>query len=245
MPRIAIVLQRHGAGQRGNVAVVNHLQRHAELVADTQEHAADLVIAVGRNAAEERGNHRPVVHVDAGRAAADCVQPRQLALRQSQRSDDALVVVGRVGLLHRLPDDLVAPYRLPVEHGRHFEVGRAQVEADAAAVQVAAERLAGFLLRRRLVGRAGDDCERPLVDGLAHEVIVESPRPVRRVNAADVVSNARRPAHRDLPAAPGPEQELDQPLGVGQVGSGAPVVFGEGNGVKPRDGSIGAFQRDG
>ena len=44
------------------------------------------------------------------------------------------VVIGWVGLLDRLPDDLVAEDRLAVDHGRNLQVGCAQVEADAIAV---------------------------------------------------------------------------------------------------------------
>ena len=54
------------------------------------------------------------------------------------------VVVGRVGLLDRLPHDLLAEDRLAVDHRRHLEVGRAEVEADAAAVEVAAQGLPRF-----------------------------------------------------------------------------------------------------
>ena len=43
-----------------------------------------------------------------------------------------------VRLLDRLPHDLLAEDRLPVDDGRHLHVRGAQVEADAAAIQVAA-----------------------------------------------------------------------------------------------------------
>ena len=47
-----------------------------------------------------------------------------------------------IGLLDRLPHDLFAEDRLAVDDGRHLQVRRAEIEPDAAAVQMAAERLA-------------------------------------------------------------------------------------------------------
>ena len=86
-------------------------------------------------------------------------------------------MVLRVGLLARLPDHLFAVDRLAIDHRADLAVGGAQVEADAAAVQVAPERLAGLAGRRDIFrGVTGNDREGLFVDLLAHEVVVELAR---------------------------------------------------------------------
>ena len=99
-------------------------------------------------------------------------------------------MVVRVGLLARLPDDLLAEDRLAVDHRGDLAVGGAQVEADAAAVQVAAQRLAALARRGHFGSVAGHDGERVRVDLLAHEVVIELARAVRRVDPGDVLADA-------------------------------------------------------
>ena len=143
-----VFAERHGAGQRRHFAVVHDLQRHAQFLADAQEHAGDLLVEVLlRHAAEERGHAHAVVDVDAGGAAADGVQARQLRGGAADGVQDALVVVVRIALVARVPDHLLAEDGFAVDHGAGLAVAGAQVEADAAAVQVAPERHGGFLLR--------------------------------------------------------------------------------------------------
>ena len=165
-------------------------------------------------------------------------------LRQLQRRDDPLVVVGRIGLLDRLPHDLVAEDRLAIDHGRDLQIGRAQVEADAAAVQVASQRLTALARRGRFISAATHDGERMAVDLLAHEVVIELARAVRRIDLGDVLTDAARPADGDLPAAARPQQEFDDPLGIGQIGFEAGMAVRESDRLVARHGAVGTLQAD-
>ena len=162
----------------------------------------------------------------------------------SQRRDDPLVVVGWIGLFDRLPHDLVAEDRLAIDHRRDLQIGRAQVEADAAAVQVASQRLTALACRGRFISAAAHHGERMAVDLLAHEAIIELARAVRRIDPGDVFSDAARPADGDLPAAARPQEELRDPLGVGQVGFKAGMTIRERHRLVARHGAVGAFQGD-
>ncbi len=79
-------------------------------------------------------------------------------------------VVGRVALLDRFPHDFLAEDGLSIHDGRDFDIRGAQVEADAVAVQVAAQRLPPLTL---LAGASSapqlTTVNGRLVDLLAHE----------------------------------------------------------------------------
>ncbi len=63
--------------------------------------------------------------------------------RQLQHGHDLLVVISRVGLVARVPLHLLGEDRLAVDHRRDLDIRSAQVEADPAAIQVAAQAIAG------------------------------------------------------------------------------------------------------
>ena len=72
--------QRHRAGQRGDVAVVGHFERHAPFLAQVHEQGLDLPRELlGRHPAKERGDHHVVAHVNARRAAADGIHAREMS----------------------------------------------------------------------------------------------------------------------------------------------------------------------
>ncbi len=54
------------------------------------------------------------------------------------------VMIIRVGLVFRVPRELVAVDGLTIPHRRHLVIARPEVEADATTVQVAAENTFGF-----------------------------------------------------------------------------------------------------
>ena len=141
-------------------------------------------------------------------------------------------MIAGVGLRTRLPDDLFAVDRLAVNHRRNLAVGCAQVKADPAAVQVAAQRPAAFGGGRHFVRRAYHDGEGVLVNFLAHKVIVKLPRARRRIDLLNVLSDVGRPAHIDLPAAALPEQKLHKALGILQVGFGVGMPIWKDGGLK-------------
>jgi hypothetical protein len=137
-----VVAQRHRAGQRRHFAVVHHFERNAApgrlQLEEQAPHAA--VEQLARHAAIERAHAHFVVDVDARGAAADGVHARQMGGGAAQRIVDAVEVVLRVGLRARVPATSSLKTTFAVDHGGALAVARAQVEADAAAVQVAAQR---------------------------------------------------------------------------------------------------------
>ena len=147
-----------------------------------------------------------------------------------------------VGLLDRLPNDLLAEKRFAVQHCGHLQVGRAQVEPDARAVHVSAERPSGFRCRRDPVGAASHHFERPLEHRGAHKRVVEGSLALGRVDATKVVCDARRSADGDAPTSARPEQELDEALGIEEVRGGTRVVFRIGQRLITRPRTVGAFE---
>ena len=80
--------QRHRARERRHLAVVHHLERHAAPpLLQRAEQAADVQVEVRLgDAAVERADARLAVDVDAGGAAADRVDPRQVGARRGGSS---------------------------------------------------------------------------------------------------------------------------------------------------------------
>ena len=109
--------QRHRSEQRGHVAVVDDVERDAVPgPLEIEEHVSHpLLERVGRDAAEQRREPHLVVDVDAGRAAADGVDVRQVLGRASQRIHDPVPVILRIGLVVGIPLGLLAPDDAPVD----------------------------------------------------------------------------------------------------------------------------------
>ena len=101
--------------------------------------------------AVERADADFVGDVHARGAAADGIDARQVRGGAPQRIVDAVEVVLRVGLRARAPRHLVAEDDFAVDHGGALAVAGAEVEADAAALQMAAQRRGGFALLGRVV----------------------------------------------------------------------------------------------
>ena len=94
---------------------------------------------LGAHPAEERGGPHFVVHIDAGRTATDGIDPRQVRCGAFQRVMDALDVIVRIALEIRIPSDFFGEDHLAVDQRGAFAVGTAEVEADAAAIEIASE----------------------------------------------------------------------------------------------------------
>ena len=121
-----------------------------------------------RDGAVERADPHLIVHVHAGGAAADGIHARKLRGGAAQRILDAIEVMCGSDWA-KLPGSLIAPdgAALPGARGA-LAIAGAEVEADAAAIQVAAQRSGGLALpgerhhrprfRRRT---AGHRCARP------------------------------------------------------------------------------------
>ena len=98
-----VVVERHGAGERGDFAIVDHVEGDAVPGGlQVEEEAADArVELVLRDGAVERADADFVGDVDARGAAADGIDARQVGGGALQRIVDAVVVILRVGSARR------------------------------------------------------------------------------------------------------------------------------------------------
>ena len=213
-----VVLQAHGPGQGGHVAVVAHG------VGDVPEgvlHRPDvdvLHLGVERilgHLQKQGGHHGPVVDEHAGGADAHRVHPGHVLGGGLEGGHDAVVVVLGIGGHLRVPDHLLGEHGLPVHHGGHLPVGPAGVEANAAAVYMPADGLGHVPLLGDLV--ADDHFEGPLVHA-GHEVGVKGPGSGEGVGLLQIGTDPLVAADIDLPAALHPQQALHQPVHVVAVG---------------------------
>ena len=88
---------------------------------------------------EQRRDHGRVADEGACGGHADGVHPGHLGCGALERGYDAVIMVLGVCLELGEPDDFLGVDALAVDHGRDLPVGTAGVEADAAAVQIAAD----------------------------------------------------------------------------------------------------------
>ena len=166
---------------------------------------------------KSRGDPDLVVHIDARGAAADRVDPGKVRRGLLERVVDPRDVVGRVLLEIRVPRDLLGEHDLAVDDRRSLPVAAADVEADPAALEVAAHREPRVAFLRELLGGDGLDAERPAVDLVPHERMVEFPVPAGSVDGRQVARDLRRPRDTDRASAPLPQQELEESLGVAEA----------------------------
>ena len=124
-----------------------------------------------------------------------------------------------------IPLRLLAPHDAPVDDGRHLAIAAAQVEADAASVEVPAERRRGVRTRgRKVAGR--HDLDRVIVDALADDLGVEAAVRGVAIIRPQSFRHAGRRVEMDPEPAVRPQRELDQALEhrevrVGRFGIGA------------------------
>ena len=237
----------HRASQGRDFAIIHHLERHAApRLLQVEEDAADALLKLRRsNATEERSDAHFVADIDARGAAANGIHARQVLRRAAQRCLDAVVVILRIALKIRVPRHLLGEDDAPVDDCGALAIRAAEVEADAAAIQVAAQRHGGFAGRGHVGEIAGLDGELPAIDLAAHELGIEFPRAGRGVNAAQHFGNRRIAADDHAPAAARPEEELHEPLHVAAVEGHGVAGVREDDCVVARDRAIGALQRDG
>src|SRR6185436_8094774 len=126
-----------------------------------------------------------------------------------ERVVDAVEVILRVGLLAGAPRHLIAEDDLAVDHRGALTIAGAEIEADPAAFEMAAERGGGFPLVGAGVIRGGDNLHRMAVDTVAHEIEVEGAGAGGRVDGAKVIgeSGVARDRHAVAPLLP--EEELE------------------------------------
>ena len=244
----AVLVQAHRSRERRDVAVVRHFKRHAPFLRDVNEHVLDaLLVNFGvLDAAEQRGDAEAVVDDDARRGAADRVHARQVRPRELQRVHDAVVMVIGIAFEIGRPLDLFGEDDFPVDQRRALAVGAAEIEPDAAAVEIAPERerRRGFLREPALFD---DDDFNALLEGLLEEVVVERALAVRRVDLGEHFRHVRRvfSGKINLGAAARPEHELHDALDVGLVQRGEFRRAGQTNRAEHGGGAVRALKSDG
>ena len=212
----AALLQRHGAGEGGHVAVVHHPTRDG---AEGVPHRPEIEVpAVGlklirRHLEKQAGTSRAVADLDPRRGNAHPVHPGEMLRRALQRRHHLPVVIAQVTVVLGRPEDLLGIDHPSLPYGRRLAVAAAGVEADAAALQPGTHRPGLAVGRRKL--RRPLHTERPVI-GLGHERRVKGPGAARAVVVPE--PGPHRLVGGDHPAAaPDPEQGLHQAVDIEPV----------------------------
>ena len=127
-----------------------------------------------------------------------------------------LDVITRIRLEIRVPGDLLGIHDLAIDERRGLAIAAAQVEADAASLEMPAHRHSGLDRRRqRFEGRRLD--RKPAAkDFRAHERVIEGPRARRAVDFRKRGSNVVGTGHEHLWTALHPEEKFQQSLRIDQ-----------------------------
>src|SRR5476649_2228534 len=174
-----VVIERHGTGQSGDFAIVHHVEGDAapgclQVEKETADASVEQVLGHG---AVERTNADLIGHVDARCAAADGVDAGKFGGGALQRIVHTIEVILRIRLHSRVPADLFAEDHFAIHDGGALAIAGAQIEADTAAIQVAAEGRGGFLFHGGGVEGGGFNDHGAAVDALTHELVVEGAGP--------------------------------------------------------------------
>ena len=208
-----------------------------------EEHVPDPRLeGLGGDAAKQRGEPDPVVDVNARSAAAYGVDARKMRRRAAQRVHDAVPVVLRVALVVRVPLELFAPDDSAVHERRHLAVAPAEVEPDAAAVEVPAERRGGGPRGRQI--RRRDHLDRVAVDAVPDDRRVEAARGAVAEMSAQPLDQRDGRVEVNAEAAARPQRELDQPLEHPGVGHGGGIVVREQIGREAGDSAVRLLERE-
>ena len=150
-----------------------------------------------------------------------------------------------VALLDRIPDHFFAENHFAVYDSRDFAVAGAQVETDAAAFEVTAQRSGALFGSGKLVNTIDvHDFEGLLIDAAAHDLGVELADFRLGVMFSQIVSQIFRAADRETVSAPGPEEELAEPFYESGVEFGVRAALGEDDGAVVENGAVGLLEGD-
>ena len=164
------------------------------------------------------------------------------AAARAQRLLDAAQVVLGIALRVGIPLHLLAPHHLAVDHRRRLAVAAPQVEADAAAVEVPAQRGGAGALGRQLAG--GHHLERAAEDPLAHRLGIEAAGGAVAVVGGEPGRQLGRPVEVEAEAAARPERQLGQPLEVDEVGGRLGVGRRQQLGLEVKHRAVGLLERE-
>ena len=112
-----------------------------------------------------------------------------------------------VGVVPRIPRELLGEHDLALVERGDLEVARSEVEADAAAVGDGLHLRERLLLRRHLLEGENDRLDGTPIE-VGEELVVELARALLRVRLRDGLDDCVGTGEIELPAARGPHDEL-------------------------------------
>ena len=206
----ALLAHRDHTGESRDVAVVVDLERNAPILLDAEEHVLRNRI-LGRvlllDGAEERGDAHLLADECAGRGTADRVDARKSRGGRLEALGELRVVVLGVGVVPRIPRELLGEHDLALVERRDLEVARAEVETDTATVGDGLHLRERLFLHGHLLERKNDRLDGTPVE-VGEELVVELARALLRVRLRDGLDNSVGTGEIELPAARGPHDEL-------------------------------------
>lgn len=243
-PEDGVGAQRHGAGQSGDLAVVDDFDRDVvPSSADFLEEAGDALLErVGRDTSEKGGDLHLVVDVDAGGAPADGVDAGQVPGGVAEGVHDAVEVVLGVGLADGVPGDFLAIHDGAVDDGGCFAVTAAEVESDAAAAEVTPEGLGAGVGLGQGLRQDCADVEGVPIDALAHHHGVEAAGGVVSVVELEGGHQRGRSGDPYPESAARPEQELQPAFEAREIRGGFGVVGRKDRRVESERRAVGLFK---
>ena len=93
-----------------------------------------------RDGAEQGGDADLVIYDDACGASADGIDPRHVGSGAMEGCGDIVVMVARAFPVFRIPRGFLGENGLAIDDGGNLEIAGSEIEADAAAFQMAASR---------------------------------------------------------------------------------------------------------
>ena len=206
----ALLAHRDHASEGGDVTVVVDLERHAPVALDAEEHVLRNRVLLGvllLDGAEEAGDAHLLADEGSGGRAADRVHARQRRGGFLEAGGEHRVVVLGIGVVARIPRELLGEHDLAFLEGGDLEVARAEVEADTAAVGDGLHLREGLLRLGHLLERDDDGLDGAAVE-IREESIIERARALLRVGLRDGLHDGVGTGEVELPSAGGPHDEL-------------------------------------
>ena len=210
----ALLAHRDHAGKRRDVTVVVNRERNAPVLLDAVEHVLrrlELLGVLRLHTAEQRGDAHLLADERTRRGTADRIDTRKRRRGFLETRGELLVVILGIGLRNGIPRELLREDDLALVERGDLEVGRAKVEADAAAVRDGLHLLELLVELRHLLERDDDRLDGTPVDG-REEVIVEFAKALLRVGLGDGLHDRVGTREIELPAAGSPERKLRNAL---------------------------------